>query len=325
MEAFKIISTLGPASLTREFLQTCQELQQTNFRLNGSHLSPPELQTYLEFVQHQLSGHHYRIYLDVQGSKMRIGKLSAPRRLANGEQVDFVPGSETSAPLLPLPHREIFATAEAGDVLVLQDGSLEMQVVRVNGQRLTAEVTKGGILRSGSGISIRNKWLAPELFIEAQKWQIEIARRYRVDFLAISYVQNGEELQHWREVCQEMDYHPRLAAKIERPEALKNMSPIIQASDEVWYCRGDLGTLLPLKELGPWQEKTLRACRQMRKPAIVAGQVFHHLTFFPDPTRSEVVHLYQIRQQGASGIVLSDETAIGENPILAVKNIQELI
>ena len=324
--AFKIISTLGPQSLSAAFVNTCREHSQLYFRLNGSHLSAKRIQEYSDFIRSHTEGHESQIFLDLQGNKLRIGQMS-PREMKLSPRAELVAKltDASTGTTIPLPHPEIFRAASSGDILIFQDATVKMKVEETGQKYLRLRVLSGDSLRSGCGIHIQDKPLLPEALPANQKQQIEVADGNGFSHLALSYVRSPEEVLNLRKYCRGIDYSPRLIAKIEHPAALNRLEEIIDSADEIWFCRGDLGALIPLAGLGYWQDLVIQAARRKKKPVYVAGQVFHHLTTHPQPTRSEVVHFYHLQQQGVNGIVLSDETAIGQNPAAALGIIASLV
>ncbi|MEJ2633736.1 MAG: pyruvate kinase [Calditrichia bacterium] len=322
---FKIISTLGPKSLTDAFIKKCDDIRQLHFRLNGSHLSAEEINYFVKFVKGKLPGRTIDFYLDLQGNKLRIGDLPKTLILAPMQMVELRSGEKAEFPQIPLPVPQIFENAESGDVLLLQDATVKLEIINAEPEKITARVLEGRELRSHCGISLRTKAIPGGADDAKKHRQISVAKQLQISHLAMSYVFDAGEINKLRNECSNMDYHPVIIAKIEHPRALTNPVEICRASDEIWFCRGDLGSFIPLRELGYWQQKTVQIAKNLGKAVVIAGQVFHHLTAHSQPTRSEVVHFYDIQKQGASGIVLSDETAIGIDPVNVIKSIHPLL
>ena len=211
------------------------------------------------------------------------------------------------------------------DVLHLQDGEIQIRITEIFQEYKAAIVIKSGDLRSRVGISNPFKYLPLQKIPAAQLSQIEWAAHGRISHLAMSYVQSENDIQKLREACGTYNYQPLIIAKIEHPLALENLENISCEADEVWFCRGDLGTFIPLNKLAQWQQKTIEICQKNDCPIFIAGQVFHHLTHFTEATRSEIVHFSQLIHQNVDGIILSDETAIGDNPENAIRQIAQLL
>jgi pyruvate kinase len=323
MASFRIISTLGPKSLDSAFLDTCVRVGQPSIRLNGSHLSESELVQALELVARVPRA--FAITLDLQGDKRRIGELTTPLTLVAGKSVTVRLVDAARLGEVPLPHPEIFTAAKPGDRLALMDGQIWLRLDEVLPDSSLTTVEKGGVLRSKAGVHLEGLALAAHGLPAAQVRQLEVAKAHSVTAIALSYVRGAADVQTLRQHCASLDYHPRLVAKVERPEAVLDVEAICRGADEIWLCRGDLGALGPLRELGAWQARAIRAAIGAGIPCLVAGQVFHHLTDHPEPTRTEVVHLHDTREAGAAGIVLSDETAIGRDPSASLIAIAALL
>jgi pyruvate kinase len=322
---FKIISTLGSASLSPEFLRLCVQIAQPYFRLNGSHLTLSELQKYLQILRKNTLSVQTEIYLDLQGNKLRIGKLNNQLRLIPEMMVRLTAENSSGSDDIPVPYPEIFKQVSAGDLLQLQDAEIKLVITEVKNKNFLARVVEGGNLRSKAGMNFpeRQITLIPKSTIPGEL--LEQSQILGIQNLALSYVRNKADLQELKRSCRNLGYFPRIIAKIENPESLKNLETICRTADEIWFCRGDLGSLIPWKELGYWQDYSMEMANKSGKPIMIAGQVFQHLTEHSQPTRSELVHFYQLQKAGAAGIILSDETAIGKNPAAALKVIVDLL
>ncbi len=323
--SFKIISTLGNSSLHREFLKYCEKISQLNFRLNGSHLSALEIQKYTEIIQQVVPTKKTQIYLDLQGNKFRIGHLRKVLKLVAGELIRLTLSERASSKDIPITDPDLIQNVAKGEYIFLQDATIQLQVESKESDGILARIIRGGQLRSKAGIHFPAKEAFSQKATPMQIAQIQQAHSSGIQHLALSYVKHPAELQDLKNICQDFGYHPRLIAKIEHPVSLQNLAALAAQADEIWYCRGDLGMFIPLKDLSYWQSVTINTTKEAGKPILIAGQVFHHLTEHSLPTRSEVVHFSMIREQGIDGIVLSDETAIGANPIRALSEIIDLL
>ncbi|MBI5510585.1 MAG: hypothetical protein HY903_17650 [Deltaproteobacteria bacterium] len=320
---FRVVSTVGPQSLTPEFLRLTLELGQPFLRLNASHLEPAALTHHLEVIGRTSA--ELQVSLDLQGGKRRIGVLQEPLVLVGGKAVTVALGPVAPRGDLPLPDPELFAAAQAGDVLVLADGQVRLRVVAAHRGHLQTEVEKGTSVRSQAGVHLEGRALPGCRLDPVQAAQLALARQHAVPCLALSYVEAAADVEALCAYTTALDYRPRIAAKIERPNAVAAVAGIAAVADEVWLCRGDLGALVPLRDLGRIQAEVIAAAAGSRVPCLVAGQVFQHLTFHAEPTRSEVVHLHDIRARGVAGVVLSDETAVGVDPQRALRQVVGLL
>lgn len=308
----QIIATLGPAVENR--LPELIEAGATAFRLNCSHLSLEKLQLWLEKLNsiYEKQGKIQPVWLDLQGPKLRIGELREPIRLNPGEPVTFSNNESQTGAEIPLPHPRVFSTIQPGAPILLDDGRIELIVRQVSGDSFSAEVKSGGELKSHKGFVIQNH--EPELTQISQCEQMFFAKTKNWPFVgyAISYLRSAREMQIYRNATR----HP-LIAKIERPEAFAELTQIANIADGTWLCRGDLGVSAPVFELHRFEKKYLTELNG--QPLILAGQVLENMVLRNYPARSEVSHLGSLIENGISGVVLSDETAVGNYPVEAVK------
>ncbi|MBI4870385.1 MAG: hypothetical protein HY814_02330 [Candidatus Riflebacteria bacterium] len=302
--------TLGPSSETDSVLT---RLARTagRFRLNASHLSPEDCTRWLDRLDALAAstGLAHPVAVDLQGAKMRLGRLPACE--VGAGRLELVLAAESSSPgRLPVPHPELFWHVQPGERLTLNDGRVELLVETVHDERLSARVLQGGPLDSRKGINraahpipVGRLSLSDEAMLKA------IAGFPRLE-LAYSFALDGSEAALLRGAKA-----TRLIAKVERVEALENAGRLAAAFDELWMGRGDLCEQCGFQRLGPLQESFESTLAALGKPALLGGQVLEHMTHFPSPTRSEVVHLHGLPGRGWAGIVLSDETAVGLYPI----------
>ena len=320
---YDIIATLGPATATVIAWQSLLKAGATRFRLNTSHLSPEAVERLIEALEAAFPEEAPAVVLDLQGSKWRLGAMDSTEL---GEGAEVVLGLETDSispeqrpdkrreeQWLPVPHPDFFeAAVRGGGIIRLNDARVELEITSVNGDSLRAVVRRGGPLSSRKGISIPSSTYRREglMFKDA-----EILRRTAgaagVSY-ALSYVRDGEEL---KALAAAIPRQMRTIAKIERPEAVDASGDIARSCDEIWLCRGDLGAEVGLVEMARTVHRVSGVLAELPVPTLLAGQILEHMTAAPQPTRSELCHLYDILQLGYRGVVLSDETAVGSYPL----------
>lgn len=306
----KRVFTLGPASESPKIIEYfCQTAD--GFRLNVAHLSLEGLKTWLDRLSSIFynQGKVWPVILDLQGAKMRIGQYPSQAEIPANVCLFF--GEVSASPdYLPVPHLDLFQVLQVGDILSLNDDRLKIKVTEVGQRQATAEVLVNGSLSAYKGI---NRLDHPVPFTQVgqrDRAAIELGLQYEYVQFACSFVLDGTEAEHLRPLTQDR----RLIAKIERPESMQFLQDIDGNFDDLWFCRGDLGTQAGLRVLGALQAQFVAQFPQLSKPKFIAGQVLEYMTYFPQPTRSEVVHLYDLKIAGFDGMVLSDETAIGQFP-----------
>lgn len=305
----RLIVTLGPSC--RGKMRELQAAGADSFRLNASHLEACSLEQAL--VDTRTEAPDVPIILDLQGAKMRLGDFSA-REVAPGEVVTLSQEAvRARSAALPLPHPEPFAVLELGEEVSLDDGRLIASVVHNDGSRLAIRFSVGGWLRPRKGFNRSNHPVELRDLTQRDRELARIALAGGCTSFAVSFVSDGRECGWLRQLGSELN----IIAKLERADALEQLSAVAESANALWLCRGDLGAQLGLDQLG-------RAVSRIdpmahAQPMWMAGQVLHHLTKHPKPTRSEICHVFDLCSRGYAGIVLSDETAVGRDPVNATR------
>jgi pyruvate kinase len=310
---FDVVATLGPASfaIARELARAGA----TALRLNASHLSPEDLAR--RAAQAREGAPELPIVVDLQGAKMRVGDFAA-RHFAARDRVRFA--CEVGDPRdVPLPHPELFAAAAEGDTLGCDDGRLRFEVRARGAGWLEAEALVAGVLRPRKGVNLLDHPIRLSGLTPADVARLEAVRALPHLQVAWSFALDGREAEWVRARAPGTP----VAAKLERQEAVSALADIARRVDAVWVCRGDLGEQLGPAALARFVGGLSPA--ELPCPALMAGQVLEHLTEHAEPTRSEVCHLYDLWRRGYAGIVLSDETAIGRDPVRAVERAASLV
>ena len=314
------VMTLGPATAAPEMIERLMDTA-ARFRLNASHLPGDELLAWLERlgeVYHRC-GASRPVVIDLQGAKMRVARLAHPRRLAGAITLVCEEADRGLDDEVPVPHPELFEVVRPKERLTLDDGRITLEVEQVADRRIRARVVSGELLRSNKGINRMDHPVPFRKLTAADRRALEQARPFSCCQFAFSFVLDGSEAASLR---QETGAH--LVAKLERPEALDQVPAIAAAFDELWLCRGDLGSQAGLAALGPLQHEFARRIPDLEVPALLAGQVLEHMTHHAEPTRTEVVHLHDAARLGWAGVVLSDETAVGKHAEAVRELLREL-
>jgi pyruvate kinase len=306
----KTVFTLGPASESLDIL-TCFCQIANRFRLNVAHLTPETLDAWLSRLAHVFNQLDCTlpVVLDLQGAKMRIGKYPTCEQLPSNVTL-FFGQSSTEIQKIPVPHADLFEALTTGDMLLLNDARIKLVVTDIKEGCIQAKVLTNGQLSTYKGINCANHPVPFTQLVESDKTAVAIGLKYPFVQFACSFILDGQEGKYLRDTTASR----HLIAKIERPEAMAYLQQIDNLFDETWFCRGDLGAQAGLNRLGALQANFIASFPLLRQPKFLAGQVLEHMTHFPEPTRSEVVHLYDTRCVGFDGIVFSDETAIGRYP-----------
>jgi len=219
--------------------------------------------------------------------------------------------------VLPVPHADFFqAAAVSSDEIALNDAKIYLKREAVGHGTLRATVLRGGLISARKGLTYTASTYRVESICEADQAVLAQTRPLAGIRYALSYVRDAEEMARYRRQIGPEAY---LIAKIERPQAVEQASAVAASANEVWLCRGDLGAELGLPAMAAATHHFASLVKGLPVPALLAGQVFEHLTEHPLPTRSEVCAAYDALSHGYAGLVLSDETAIGLDPVEACR------
>jgi pyruvate kinase len=316
---YEIIATLGPASSTPELWLKMIASGTTQFRLNSSHLSIPQVVEWIErlrgfFCQR---GKAIPVVVDLQGSKWRLGNIAA-FEVEEGMDITLdMAGSSDQAYVLPVPHIDFFkAAAKSSGEIRLNDAKVVLEIVKINDNSIRARVVQGGPVAANKGITYASSDFRSEGLGEKDHGVMQSTRQYPFVRYAISYVKNAGEMISYRKQIGAPTY---LVAKLERGTAIQEARAISDEADEVWLCRGDLGAELGLAGMAKASHQFSALVRSIPVPAMLAGQVLEHMTEHATPTRSEISCLHDALVQEFQGFVLSDETAAGRYPVESCK------
>lgn len=315
---YQVIVTLGPASGDSWLWGKIIDAGADVFRLNTSHISLDQLNSWLEelaaFIVHR--SYTVPVVLDLQGSKWRLGQFQT-FFLDTGQRITLVFTDTTEYPAqLPVPHPDFFqASNESGKEIVLSDAKIRLEIEKASTDIIQAVVIQGGEISSRKGITYADSDYRVERLSQKDQAIIERSREYPFVRYAVSYVRDSFEMARYRQQIGDKLY---VIAKLERQPALDQIDQIAKFSNEIWLCRGDLGAELGMKGMAETVHQFANRMHGLPVPVILAGQVLEHMVYYPTPTRSEICYLYDIIKQGYSGLVLSDETAIGRYPVESV-------
>jgi pyruvate kinase len=315
----KIIATLGPASDTQDDIVLLARNGADVFRLNFSHGSHEDHQRRLLAVREaeERVGRPLAVLADLQGPKLRIGRLAAPVPLESGMEVDFVFGDlqTDSGAAVPVPHEEIFYALAPGHSLLVDDGRLRFRVKSVNGQRATLISETGGVLLERKGINLPQSVLPMPALTPKDLEDLAFAMALGVDWVALSFVQSADDIAMLREI---VGNRAGLIAKIEKPSAIEHLRAVLEGSDAVMIARGDLGVELPAEDVPALQRRIIRTARELGRPVIVATQMLESMIAQPTPTRAEVSDVATAVYEAVDAVMLSAESASGRYPEVAV-------
>jgi len=321
----RIVATLGPATDPPEMLEAVLRAGVDVVRLNFSHGDPSAQVARGEAVRAMALkiGREIGILADLPGPKIRVetfaeGKvaLKAGNRFDLVASLDAPPGDATQ---VGVSYLELPGDVVAGDVLLLDDGVVQLQVTAVEGERIVTTVLNDCFLSNRKGLNKQGGGLSLGATTEKDRELIAIAAGMNVDFIAVSFCRNADDMNEARRVAKAHGSSAALVAKIERAEAIENLTEIVDASDVVMVARGDLGVEIGDAELPGLQKKIIREAVAREKVVITATQMLQSMVDSPIPTRAEVLDVANAVIDGTDAVMLSQESAAGSWPVKAVE------
>ena len=321
----RILATLGPATDQPGVLDALFKAGVNVVRLNFSHGDPSEQLRRAEAVQAAAArlGKEIGILADLPGPKIRIERFVAGKvHLKQGNRFDLL--ADPSAPdgdenQVGVSYLGLPKDVAPGDVLLLDDGLMQLQVKRVEGNRIVTEILNDGVLSNRKGLNKQGGGLSLGALTDHDRNLISIAAQIGVDFIAVSFCRNAQDMHDARAVARKHGCEAALVSKIERTEAIQNLTEIVAASDVVMVARGDLGVEIGDAELPGLQKKIIRESLLQNKVVITATQMLQSMIESPLPTRAEVLDVANSVIDGTDAVMLSAESAAGSYPIKAVE------
>jgi len=318
----KIVCTLGPASDSPEVMEQMIRAGMDIARLNFSHGDFAGHRKVIENLRAaaRRAGRRVAIMADLPGPKIRIGQFSKePIQLKPGDPFTLTTeqiagdGGRVSVTFEPL-----LKAVKPGDTLFLNDGFIQLEVVRVEGKDVQCRVRVGGELRSRKGLNLPGIDLGISAFTDRDREGLKFASENGVDAVSQSFVQSGTDIDAVRRAAETLDYHPLIIAKIERSRALDQMDGILQATDGIMIARGDLGVEIPIEQIAVVQKRLMRQANLLGKPVITATQMLESMTENRRPTRAESTDVANAILDGTDCVMLSGESAMGKYPVDSV-------
>lgn len=326
----KIVATLGPASWDTERLLELICAGVDVFRINCSHSDHDAIRRQVARVRRAAMSEDrpIAILLDLQGPKIRTGRVDTPLTLDTGDILTIV----MSEDLLGEGHRvgttypEMAGDVKPGDEVLFADGALSGQVVEVRQgavPEVDIRIENGGELGSHKGINLPGVKMSVPCITDKDKADTVVGLEVGVDYIALSFVRRGDDVRELRSMIPH-DRNVPLIAKIEKPEALDNLTDILEASDGVMVARGDLGVEVPLEAVPVHQKHIIQQAAQYGKLCITATQMLDSMERNPRPTRAETTDVANAILDGTDAVMLSGETSIGRFPVLSVQTMDRI-
>ena len=326
----KIVATLGPASSSPEKLLELIKEGVDVFRLNMSH---GEQETHRECIKRIVKinkdyGLHIGILADLQGPKLRVGKMKGKGlAIKPGDILTFVnEPCEGTMDKIYMSYQNFAQDVKIGERVLVDDGKIELEVAASDGKsEVKLKVLFGQLLSSNKGVNLPDTKVSLPCLTEKDLNDLDFVLTQPVNWIALSFVRKGKDVRDLIKLIKEKDHPAKVIAKVEKPEAIKNIKDIIKASDAIMVARGDLGVEVPMEKLPAIQKMIIRRCIQKAKPVIVATQMMESMITNPSPTRAEITDVANAVIDGADAVMLSGETSVGDHPVKVVEAMGKII
>jgi len=325
----KIVSTLGPASSSKEMLKKLITVGVDIFRLNFSHGTHDEKKELVKRVR-EVSEYtkHTGILADIQGPKIRVGQFKEDQayNLGIGQEVKvFEKEIEGDQDQFSIPLPGFLKSMRVGNFFFVNDGIIKIKVIKKEQDHMIGEVLAGGTISNRKGVNIPAGELPQKVPTEKDVKDLEFIAKIDPEYVAISFVAGGDDVLHVKRILENYGNSKiKLISKIERPIALKNFDQILEVSDGIMVARGDLGVEIDPDKVPQWQKEMIYKCNREGKPVIVATQMLESMVTNPIPTRAEASDVYNAVMDGTDAVMLSAETAVGKYPVNAVQYMNQI-
>ena len=329
----KIVATLGPATESYKTKLKMVKAGVNVFRINFSHADYDTVKEQIKQIRRIGKERNTLIAVlaDLQGPKLRIGKVAKGTFLNEGDHITFTTKNkvvtDNNNKTLYITYKQLPNDVFPGETILIDDGKIQVKVLETNKKdKVKAEVIEGGALSSKKGVNLPNTKISLPALTKKDKKDLLFAIEQEVDWVALSFVRSAEDLTIINDFINEhSDYKIPVIAKIEKPEAVKNIDDIILQADGIMVARGDLGIELPLQEVPLIQKKLVHIAKLHQKPIIIATQMMESMITNAIPTRAEVNDVANSVMDGTDAVMLSGETSIGKNPVKVIKQVTKII
>jgi len=321
----KIVSTLGPASYDK--IAELIDAGASMFRINTSHGTIEEHTKTINSIR-TISAKlnlHIPILIDLQGPKIRVGAISNPVTIKNGDTIVLKHTTKEEDGILPVDYKGIADDVKAGDTILLDDGNVSLKAFKVENKCVYTKVQYGNIIKPRKGINLPGSTSSLDAVTERDKKFIELAVNQNVDYIALSFVRTASDVLVAKKYLKKLDdeFLP-VIAKIEKPQAVDEIEDIVKVADGIMVARGDLGIEMSPQDVPVVQKKIIDIANKNKKVCIVATQMLESMIENPIPTRAEASDVANAIFDGADAVMLSGETTTGKYPVEAVKMMRSI-
>jgi len=325
MRSAKIVCTLGPATESVDQIRALANAGMSVARLNASHGSPEHRREMIDRIREvdATTERPVAAMLDMPGPEVRTAPIRDTIHLEEGTSVEFLQSDEATPERVGLSLS--ITEVEPGDRVLLDDGRIETTVERIEGESVYALVENGGELGSRKGVNVPGVDLDLPAITDNDRRELDVAAEKEPDFVAASFVRSGDDIYEIESEMEERGIDIPIIAKIERAGAVENLDSIIEAAYGVMVARGDLGVECPLEDVPIYQKRIIRKCQEAGVPVITATEMLDSMIHERRPTRAEASDVANAVLDGTDAVMLSGETAIGDNPVRVVETMDRIV
>ena len=324
----KIIATIGPSSSDINILKEMVIAGVDVVRLNFSHGEKEFHKQIIKNVRKISEELNVPVCIlqDLQGPKIRVGEiLNDSIKLKDNEELKIVSKNVVGDSRVISIDNDILYDIKSNERILIDDGKIELRVISSSKNEVLTKIIRGGILLPRKGINFPESNISLSSITEKDIEDLHFGLDNDVDWIALSFVRSEKDIKLLRKLIMERGKETRIIAKIEKPQAIKNIDKIIKASDGLMVARGDLGVEMPMESVPIYQKKIVDKCNKAYKPVIIATQMLESMVEQKTPTRAESNDVANAVLDGADAVMLSAESATGNYPIIAVKSMEKII
>ncbi len=330
MRKVKIICTIGPASSSREMIHRMLGSGMNVCRLNFSHGTYKDHKKVAAYIREGARKFNLPVAIlqDLKGLKIRVGSIKNGSVLIEKNSTltlstkDILVGDDKQ---LSISYPYLVKDVMVGEKILMDDGLLQLRVIGKKKDGLIAKVIEGGILKEKKGVNLPGTTISGDVFTEKDMKDLEFGLKIGVDYVAMSFVHSGDDIVKVKNWLKKRKADIPVIAKIERPQALKNIDEIVGVADGLMIARGDLGVEVPPEKVPLIQKNLIEKCNAAKKPVITATQMLESMTEHMNPTRAEAADIANAVLDGTDALMLSAETATGKYPVEALKMMDRII
>ena len=327
----KIVATLGPASSDRDTIKQMMVAGVNVFRINFSHADFDAAKERIQLIRdlNKELGYNVGILADLQGPKLRLGKMKDGVVVETGDRIVFTTEKieEGTADHVYMNYQSFPKDVKAGERILLDDGKLIFEVESTDGQsEVIASVVQGGPLKSNKGVNLPNTEVSLPALTEKDVKDAVFAIEQEVDWIALSFVRHKEDLLDLKKlIIKHGSYDIPIISKIEKPQALDNIDEIIDHSNGLMVARGDLGVEVPAEQVPLIQKNLVLKAKSARIPVIIATQMMESMIDGLTPSRAEVNDVANSVMDGVDAVMLSGETSVGKYPVEVIQTMRKIV